>query len=187
MFSTPLLELVFHAARVHRMYNDPQMVRASLSQQAPRLQPVFPGAVNRACASHLSTQSARCSSIYLFAFVLHACARSPSDSFDSCLALRMQCRRCFCINRVATGGLGAAAGAALHAAEHKDGRVPGDVHLLRAEHVLEQGSGAEGGEADGHGGGAGGASLLPSPQLQPLLRCCCPCSTFAQVVTKIGA
>ena len=47
MFSTPLLELVFHAARVHRMYNDPQMVRASLSQQAPRLQPVFPGAVNR--------------------------------------------------------------------------------------------------------------------------------------------
>lgn len=28
VFSTPLLELVFHAARVHRMYNDPQMVRA---------------------------------------------------------------------------------------------------------------------------------------------------------------
>ena len=27
MFSTPLLELVFHAASVHRMYNDPQMVR----------------------------------------------------------------------------------------------------------------------------------------------------------------
>ena len=35
MFSTPLLELVFHAARVHRMYNDPQMVRAGLSQRAP--------------------------------------------------------------------------------------------------------------------------------------------------------
>ncbi len=27
VFSTPLLELVFHAASVHRMYNDPQMVR----------------------------------------------------------------------------------------------------------------------------------------------------------------
>ncbi len=29
MFSTPLLELVFHAASVHRMYNDPQMVRSA--------------------------------------------------------------------------------------------------------------------------------------------------------------
>ena len=33
VFSTPLLELVFHAARVHRMYNDPQMVRAASSQR----------------------------------------------------------------------------------------------------------------------------------------------------------
>ena len=46
MFGTPLLELVFHAARVHRMYNDPQMVRAGLSRQAPCLQTVFTGAVN---------------------------------------------------------------------------------------------------------------------------------------------
>ena len=46
MFSTPLLDLVFHAARVHRMYNDPQMVRARLSQQAPHLQLVSTGAAN---------------------------------------------------------------------------------------------------------------------------------------------
>lgn len=30
VYNTPLLDLVYKAASVHRMYNDPQMVRASL-------------------------------------------------------------------------------------------------------------------------------------------------------------
>jgi biotin synthase len=29
VYGTPLLELVFHAAGVHRMYNDPAMVRGA--------------------------------------------------------------------------------------------------------------------------------------------------------------
>ncbi len=35
VYNTPLLDLVYHAASVHRMYNDPQMVRSGRQSCQP--------------------------------------------------------------------------------------------------------------------------------------------------------
>lgn len=162
VYDTPLLELVYKAATVHRMYNDPHMVR---NQPAVVRQTVLTITIQRSRPVDTDVTAQRQSKITLWPtwFTMGLAGSTDCCYGSNCtLAGAQHTHRCSVASTCSHTLTSSPAlflclvGAALHAVEHQDGRVPRKLQLLQPEQPLVRGYRPQGREADGAGGGVRG-------------------------------